>query len=439
MRTHHRPLAGPHAVSRALAGSALAGLLVVLAAAGTATAAAPADAASTGPAVSGADPAAVSTEFAIGAPSIATPAAGGRTLWVATDGADKHSYRTEWGGTKTVSRHLCLHRKDTDRVTCPPADANHPLHTIQAAILSAVAGDVIVVRGGTYREAVGWNASSGSASRRIVLQSEPGARVVLRGTLMMKTVSYWTVRGFHFLHDAGIQGNGQAIVHMQGGTGWVLTNNEVAGSPGVSNVMVTPGARSGSAEARKKAGPHSYAILRNCIRDNRGTHDHGMDHNIYLMAGIYSSGGRIERNLLAGAPNGAQIKVSSSTWDTWTDSPRNVRVRYNTMLNGAAGVTVGVSARNVLIERNIIANQVNGSRYDAAIKTWELERHDLTTVKSNYLAGYSQLYHQEPGEYLVKSGNVSAGRMSYVGSITGCTAKPASASVRETWGQRADL
>ncbi|MBT0995501.1 hypothetical protein KIN34_14540 [Cellulomonas sp. DKR-3] len=434
MRTLSRPLAGPRATSRTLAGTALAGLLVVLATAGAAAAAGPTP--TTEPAL---EPAAVSTEFAIGAANIAKPGNGGRTMWVSTQGSDKHTYRTEWGGTKTVSRHLCLHRRDTDRATCPPADAKHPLHTIQAAILSALPGDVIVVRGGTYTEAVGWNATSGTAKKRIVLQSEPGARVVLRGTLMMKKVSYWTVRGFHFLHDAGVQGNGQAIVHMQGGTGWVLTNNEIAGSPGVSNLMVTPGERTGSTAARKAAGPHSYAIVRNCIRDNRGRHDHGMDHNIYLMAGVYSSGGRIERNLLAGAPNGAQIKVSASTWDTWADSPRNVRVRYNTMINGAAGVTVGVAARNILIERNIVANQVNGSRYDAAIKTWELERHDLTTVKSNYLAGYAQLYHQEPGEYLVKSGNVSAGRLSYVGSITGCTAKAANAHVRETYGQRADL
>ncbi|RYG72150.1 hypothetical protein EON77_12560, partial [bacterium] len=273
----------------------------------------------------------------------------------------------------------------------------------------------------------------------IVLQSTPDESVIVRGTLMMKTPNYWTVRGFHFLYDAGVQRDGQAIVHLQGGTGWVFTNNEVAGSPGVANIMVTPGARTGSADVRRKAGPHSYAIVRNCIRDNRGRHDHGMDHNIYLMAGVYSSGGRIERNLLASAPNGAQIKVSSPTPDTWTDSPRDVRVRYNTMLNGASGVTVGVEARNILIERNIIANQASASRYDAAIKAWELKRYDLTTVTHNYLAGYAELYRQEPGHYLVKSGNTTAGRMSYGGSIAGCTAQPANQSVRETWGQRADL
>jgi hypothetical protein len=432
MRPVSRRLTSPARSSRTLAGTALAGLLVVLAAAVTAT---PAPAATP---TSSVDPAAVSEDFAIGAASIATPSGNGRTLWVSTQGADKHTYKTDWG-SKTVSRYLCLHRRETDPVTCPAADRQHPLHTIQAGILSALPGDVIVVRGGTYTEAIGWNASSGTGTKRIVLQSTPGESVIVRGTLNMKTPNYWTVRGFHFLHDAGVQRGGQSIVHLQGGTGWVFTNNEVAGSPGVSNLMVTPGSRTGSTEVRRKAGPHSYAILRNCIRDNRGQHDHGWDHNIYLMSGVYSTGGRIERNLLAGAPNGAQIKVAASSWDSWTDSPRNVRIRYNTMINGAAGVTVGVAAQNILLERNIIANQVNASRYDAAVKTWELARHDLTTVAYNYLAGYAKLYHQEPGQYLVKTGNVSAGRMSYVGSITACTAKPASEYVRETWGQRADL
>jgi len=368
---------------------------------------------------------------------IAKAASGARTMYVATNGSDTYTYAVSWG-TKTIQRHSCLRKNSRDEATCPAATKRRPLRTVTAAIRAARPGDVIVVRGGTYREAAGYDAAKGTATKPIELQSYPGERVELNGTLQLRNASYWTVRGIHFTYNRSIQGKGQAVVHLQGGTGWVFTNNEVTGSRETANLMVTPGARGASPATQRAAGPNRYTIAYNCIRNNAGSHAHGMDHNIYLMAGIYSSGGTIERNLLAAAPNGAHIKAAASTWDTWKDSPRHVTIRYNTMLGGAAGVTVGVAAQDVSLWRNAIANQpTTRTTYDAAVKTWELERHDLVSVKRNLVAGYAKAYHEAPGKSLVKQRNAVTGRVSYTGSVAGCTAKLAQDSLRTDYGQYA--
>jgi|GEM_PF-1513127 len=383
----------------------------------------------------GAQAAPSSTYVGVGSRTIAKPASGARYLYVSTRGADRHTYATSWG-SKTADRHVCLRANSHDSTTCPPATATNPLHTITSAIRAARPGDVIVVRGGTYREAAGWGAAKGTSAKPITLQSYPSERVELNGTLQLKSANYWTVRGIHFTYNKSVQGNGQAVVHFQGGVGWKFTNNEVSGSSGTANLMVTPGARGASAATQRAAGPKSYSISYNCIRTNQGRHAHGMDHNIYLMAGVYSSGGVIERNFLAAAPNGAQIKVSSSTSATANDSPRGVKIQYNTMLGGAAGITVGVKAQDISIWRNLIANQpTSRTSFDAAIKTWELQAPGRTSVKRNLFAGYAKAYHEAPRTSLVKQGNATAGRIGYSGSVAGCTAKPTNTKILTTYGQ----
>jgi hypothetical protein len=386
---------------------------------------------------SGASAAVGSPYFGIGTQAVATPASGGRTLFVsAANGHDTFTYKTATG-TRTVNRYSCLGDKSTDVATCPPASASHPLRTMQAGVRSARQGDVVVVRGGTYREAIGWGAKSGTATQRIVLQSYPGERVDVRGTLMLKRVSHWAVRGFHFLHNAEVQ-TGQAVVNLEGGTGWVFANNEVAGSPGVANVLVTPGAREGTAEARRAAGPRDYTISYNCVRNNRGSHTHGMDHNIYVMAGIYSGGGLIERNLLAGAPNGSHIKAAAAGWSTSQDSPRDLTIRRNTMLAGASGVIVGLNASNIRVQSNLIANPSGSQRWDAAVKLWELKRQDLVSVTKNMFGGYARTI-LDASPDLLQSGNKATSTIAYSGSVAGCTAVPSNSTVRATYGQRSGL
>lgn len=408
------------ALTRLLTGLALVGVLVPLAGAG---------ASAQGTASGGVTASSVGTE------EIAAPASGGRTIYVSVTGKDKVTYAESWGD-KTVSRYMCLSQRSTDPVRCPAATVNRPLRSVQAAIRSALPGDVLVVREGVYQEAVGWGAVAATSTKPIVLQAYPGERAEVNGTLMLRKPSYWTVRGFHFTYNREVQGSGQAIVNLQGGTGWTFADNEVKDSPGVANIMITPGARSGSEAVRRAAGPRDYTISGNCIHDNRGRHTHGMDHNIYLMAGIYSTGGLIERNLLAGAPNGSQIKVAAAGAATAADSPRGVTIRKNTMLNSSTGVVVGLAAQWIRIEGNLVANQAGAGPYDAAVKGWELKRADLVTVKGNLLAGYKQAIREETGRFN-RSANTVRGAVSYSGSIQQCTAVVADAGLRAQYGHAA--
>lgn len=411
----HRPL-HRGALTRLLTGLALVGVLVPLAAGG---------ASAQGTA------AGVVTASGVGTEEIAAPASGGRTIYVSVTGTDRVRR-----GDNYASRYVCLAKRMTDQDYCPAATVNRPLRSVQAAVRSALPGDVLVVREGVYQEAVGWGAVAATSTKPIVLQAYPGERAEVNGTLMLRKPSYWTVRGFHFTYNREVQGSGQAIVNLQGGTGWTFADNEVKDSPGVANIMITPGARSGSEAVRRAAGPRDYTISGNCIHDNRGRHTHGMDHNIYLMAGIYSTGGLIERNLLAGAPNGSQIKVAAAGAATAADSPRGVTIRKNTMLNSSTGVVVGLAAQWIRIEGNLVANQVGAGPYDAAVKGWELKRADLVTVTGNLLAGYKQAIREETGRFN-RSANTVRGAVSYSGSIQQCTAVVADAGLRAQYGHAA--
>lgn len=376
---------------------------------------------------------AASVTYGVGSKSLTQPQAGGRFIYVATNGTDSY---------QQYSRIPCLvnpanQPKYQDK--CPEPTANAPLRTIQAGIRAARPGDVIVVRGGVYKEAIGWGHAKGTSTRPIVLQGAVGERVEVNGTLIMSDADYWTIAGMRFTHNSTIQGSGQAVVLFSGGVGWRFRNNEVTGSTGVANVLVNATRASGSASELAAAAPRAFEIAGNCIHDNRATDAAGTDHNIYLMSSIYSTGGVIERNLIAGAPRGANIKAAGSTPATAAGSPRNVTIRYNTMLNAASGLTIGLSAERVESMYNIIALPVGSGKYDGAVKTYQLASPDKNSAKYSLLSGYAKPISEDYGvsRHLYTKGNDTSSAFSYTGSIANCTAQAASPAIKAKYGQYA--
>lgn len=364
----------------------------------------------------------------LGTTTLAKPVAGGRTIFVAGNGSDTYQ---KW------NRMYCL----TDPVKypepCPAPTASAPLRTIQTAVRVARPGDVIAVGAGTYNEAIGWAARSATAAKPIVLQAVPGARVVVAGTLIMKSANYWTIRGLHFAYNASIQKSGQSVVLMSGGTGWRFERNEISGSRGVANLLVNAAGSASTAQQLKAAAPNNYTIASNCIHDNRGADAHGTDHNIYLMSSIYSTGGVIERNLIAGAPRGANIKAAGPSSAATSASPRNVVIRNNTLLAAASGVTIGLAAQNISVERNIIAVPQGSQKYDGAVKTYQLAAPTKNAVKDSLLSGYAKSINEDYGQtapIFNKRNDVST-KFSYVGSVSGCTARASSATIAAKYGQ----
>ena len=71
-----------------------------------------------------------------------------------------------------------------------PGSATQPFATIQKAASVAVAGDVIKIRSGTYRETIVPN--SGTAGNPIIFQPDAGATVVISGLNVVDNAG-WTV------------------------------------------------------------------------------------------------------------------------------------------------------------------------------------------------------------------------------------------------------
>lgn len=377
--------------------------------------------------------AAADVQYGVGSTSLATPSPNGSYLYVAPNGTDSY---------KQYSRIPCLRDPASTppyQDACPEPTVDAPLRTIQAAIRSAHAGDVVVVRAGTYAEAIGWGIARGTSSRPIVLQAAPGERVQVSGTLIMSSPDYWTVQGIRFVYNAAIQKNGQAVVLMSGGEGWRFRNNEVTGSTGVANLLVNATTASGSTSVLRAAAPRDFQIAGNCIHDNRATGAQGTDHNIYLMSSVYSTGGVIERNLIAGAPRGSNIKAAGSTPSTASGSPRNVAIKYNTMLAAASGLTIGLQAQAIESQYNVIALPAGSGPYDGAVKTYQLAAPGKNSAKDSLLSGYARPISEDYGvtAHLFTARNDTKTAFAYTGSVANCTARAASAEVLVKYGQYA--
>ena len=382
----------------------------------------------------------------VGSVSIAQAAYGGRTIYVSPSGSDVVMEWKAWyngGDWRSYKRFLCLDdpaKQPSSQLECPEPTVDQPLATIQTAVLIAKPGDVIVVRAGSYREAIGWGARAATSAKPIVLQSYPSERVEVRGTLILKSADFWNVRGMRFLYNSAVQ-SGQSIVTMAGGNGWKLSNNEVAGSVGVANVLITAAIPADSSIASLTfAAPRNFVVNGNCIRNNAGVDALGTDHNIYLMGSIYSTGGIIERNLIAGAPRGSNIKAAASTPSRANDSPRNVAIRYNTLLSSASGVTIGLKAEGILLEKNIIAISNNSQQYDGGVKTYQLASPGKNAAKDTLIYGYARPLSEDFGStaHIFTARMNTSTAFSYSGSITNCTARAADSTILSTYGQYAN-
>jgi hypothetical protein len=269
------------------------------------------------------------------APAPVAVAAGGRTLYVSTTGKDFAA----------------------DGWSVPPNSIDTPWRSIEWAVRRSYAGDTIVVRGGTYTEAVGWGARKGTAAAPIRLQAFDGERVVIKGTLALKGADYWIVRRINVTRNPA-DGRKESLVAFFGGVGWQFLDSEVWGTIGVSNMMVVGTPTWGV--------PKNYRIAGNCFHDNNATGDGPVqDHNIYLYPGLNSGPGLIERNIFFNARNGSHIKAAGPTS---ASGAAYVTIRYNTMVRGSAGVSIGYGSHHIKLQRNLIGVQWGGtSTYIAAL------------------------------------------------------------------------
>lgn len=391
--------------------------------------------------------------FGIGATSIARPASsGGRYIYVdGARGADLAYDPTGMQpGEPPWPRQDCLfdarkpywarHNGRSQRENCPEPDSTHPMRTVRVAIYASRPGDVIVVRGGTYNEAISTTGDGRtdhkgtSTSKRLVLQNYPGESVRLNGYINFQDPDYWTVTGLRFGYNSSITGRRNYIVGMFGGTGWIFNRNEVAGGRGNSNMLVS---FSGPAPSTTTA-PRSWVVSQNCIHDNYGTNPGSTDHNLYVKPSIHSRTGYIQRNLMWNAPNGGNIKLGGSR--NPDEAPAYVTVRDNTLLRSGSGVVVGQKANHILISSNVIGLPVSTNRDDGGIKTYSMRYPSTVNVNDNYIAGWKNYIRETGtrpyGRVTRRNNKVWDQRIS--GTYTGCAVVAASTTVRNGWGHKAN-
>lgn len=407
-----------------------------------------------GSAIVAAPPAQADTKpgFGIGTTGLYRPTGStGRYIYVdAARGADfAYDPTGHEAGDAPWPRNDCLHGNRTPywartnglgSANCPQPDAAHPMRTIKVAIYASRPGDVIVVRGGTYNEAISTTGDGRtdhkgtSSTHRLVLQNYPGESVRLNGYINFQDPDYWTIAGIRFGWHSTITANRHYIVGMFGGTGWLFQRNEVSGAHGNANMLVSFASGGPSAATA----PQSWRVNQNCIHNNRGTNPGNTDHNLYVKPSQYSRDGVIQRNFMWNAPNGANIKLGPS--QNPAESPAYVTVRNNTLLRSGSGVVVGSTAQHISITRNVIGLPFTPNRDDGGIKTYSMRYPTTVTVNDNYIAGWPNYIREtgtNPYGHVVRQNNKVWDQLT-TGSYNSCTLVPATSTVRSGWGHVAN-
>jgi hypothetical protein len=108
------------------------------------------------------------------------------------------------------------------------------------------------------------------------------------------------------------------------------------------------------------------------------------------------------------------------------------------MHSSASGVTIGLKATGIVVERNIIARQVNGTQYDGGVKTYKLEKPGSNAVRDNLISGYARVIEEDGGvtQHIFARRNSTA-VTKFTGTVAGGDLSPAWYSQRITYGREA--
>jgi hypothetical protein len=251
--------------------------------------------------------------IATAAPPDASPAAKGRTFYVATSGSNSN-----------------------------PGTASRPWRTIQKALNTLRPGQRALVRSGVYVEDLDMH-RSGRASAPITVAGHPGERPVLRSAgghplEVSSSGAYFRFRGFVIEGHPGTSGGNVDVYgrHIE-----------------IARNIIRRGRDQGIYTAEESADVH---IVRNRIHHNGRGIEH-QSHGIYLQGDDHL----VANNLIYDHPEGFGIQVY--------DEGSRARVVNNTVIrSGHSGIVVGGSGGvdHVTIRNNIFAfNAKWGIQHDS--------------------------------------------------------------------------
>ena len=213
---------------------------------------------------------------------------------------------------------------------------------------SSRAGDVLLLRRGTYVDNLKVRVHPGTARTPVVVARYPGERPVVKGLFWVTAPNYYTFYGINVTWKRS-NAPSEHMVKITNGVGWTFMSAEVWGAHSYADLLVA-GTKSGR--------PANWRIVDNCIHDTYATHDTNQDHLIYANTGATSGAGRIVRNLLFNARNGEGVKIGGANPG---EGSSHITVDHNTIYNTSQSVLVAYSSRDTMIVGNIMSIVARGN------------------------------------------------------------------------------
>jgi hypothetical protein len=267
-----------------------------------------------------------------------------------------------------------------------PGTLNAPWRTLAHALHTVYEGQVLFVRGGTYREQIDHlRLHIGTPAAPITVLAYPGENPVLLGTVSLRRPAYWLIDNLDVHGDPRAHSKASFMVKVIGGYRWTWENSEFTGTVGRANVMITG---FGIGE------PSGFRFAGNCL--------HGLPRppmgasNLFLGSMQPGANGVVERNVVFNTDNQPNLQVGSGA-----GAPRRVKIRQNTIFGGSLGIDVRGRPRHVKISKNI----VGGSTAPALIR-FHRGQPLGTTVTSNVAVEATQLFRPEVRKNVNGFGNV---------------------------------
>jgi hypothetical protein len=267
-----------------------------------------------------------------------------------------------------------------------PGTFDQPWRTLAFSLHRIFTGQVLFVRGGTYREQIDRiRIHSGTPTGPIEVLAYPGENPVLLGSVSLRRPAYWLIDNLDVRGDASARRQPSFMVKVVGGKSWTWENSEFSDTVGRANVMITG---FGIGE------PSGFRFTGNCV--------HGLpappmgSTNIYLGPMLSGAGGLVERNVVFNSDNQPNVRIGSGI-----GAPERVKLRQNTIYGGSLGIGVRGHPHHVKISKNI----VGGSTAPAMIRFHRgLARG--TTVSSNAVVDATQLLRPEVRKSVHGYGNL---------------------------------
>jgi hypothetical protein len=179
-----------------------------------------------------------STTFLRGDRTWAAPATGGTTLPDSSlAGIDLGKTALETSGN--------VYYVSTSGSDAASGAVSAPWRTIKKAVNTVVAGDTVLIRGGTYTEDIRTGAggsitvAAGTKSAPITLRNYPGEAPLLQGLLWLNHPNYWVVDGIKGTWSDTISTDySQHMWKIGNGVGWTVKNCELYGSKSFACMLV---------------------------------------------------------------------------------------------------------------------------------------------------------------------------------------------------------